>query len=34
MLLMEENKKHLEENKPVRTLDVNEDEDEFIKGLF
>ncbi|WP_461615332.1 redox-regulated ATPase YchF [Clostridium sp. Marseille-QA1073] len=32
--LMERIKKHLEENKPVRTLEVTEDEDEFIKGLF
>lgn len=32
--LMERVKKHLEENKPVRTLEVTEDEDEFIKGLF
>ncbi|WP_291561959.1 MULTISPECIES: redox-regulated ATPase YchF [unclassified Clostridium] len=32
--LMERIKKHLEENKPVRTLEVTDDEDEFIKGLF
>lgn len=32
--LMERVKKHLEENKPVRTLEVTDDEEEFIKGLF
>lgn len=32
--LMERIKKHLEENNPVRTLEVTDDEDEFIKGLF
>ncbi len=32
--LMEKIKKHLEENNPVRTLEVTDDEDEFIKGLF
>ncbi|WP_040329413.1 redox-regulated ATPase YchF [Clostridium ihumii] len=32
--LMERIKKHLEENKPVRTLDVSEDESEFVKSLF
>jgi len=32
--LMERIKKHLEENKSVRTLEVTDDEDEFIKGLF
>lgn len=32
--IMEKIKAHLEANKPVRTLDVNEDEAEFIKSLF
>ncbi|GKX66112.1 redox-regulated ATPase YchF [Inconstantimicrobium mannanitabidum] len=32
--LMERIKAHLEANKPIRTLDVTEDEDEFIKTLF
>ncbi|GAA0125329.1 MULTISPECIES: redox-regulated ATPase YchF [Clostridium] len=32
--LMERIKKHLEASKPVRTLEVTEDEDEFVKGLF
>ena len=32
--IMEKVKAQLEANKPVRTLEVNEDEAEFIKGLF
>lgn len=32
--LMERIKAHLEANKPVRTLEVTEEEDEFIKSLF
>ncbi|WP_244834861.1 redox-regulated ATPase YchF [Clostridium sp. BJN0001] len=32
--IMEKIKVHLENNKPVRTLETTEDEDEFITGLF
>jgi len=32
--LMERIKEHLEKNLPIRTLEVNEEEEEFIKGLF
>lgn len=32
--VMERIKEQLEENKPVRTLEVTEEEDAFIKGLF
>ena len=32
--LMEKIKAHLESEKPVRTLEVTEEEDEFIKSLF
>ncbi|MVX65958.1 redox-regulated ATPase YchF [Clostridium chromiireducens] len=32
--VMERVKEQLEANKPVRTLEVTEEEDEFIKGLF
>ncbi|QAA32023.1 MULTISPECIES: redox-regulated ATPase YchF [Clostridium] len=32
--LMERLKAHLEQSKPVRTLEVTEDEDEFVKSLF
>lgn len=31
---MQKIKAHLEDNKPVRTLETTEDEDEFIKDLF
>ena len=34
IVLMERIKKHLEEGKPVRTLETAKDEDELIKGLF
>ena len=32
--IMEKVKAHLELNKPIRTLEVNEDEEAFIKTLF
>ncbi len=32
--IMERVKKHLEDNNPARTLEFNEDEDNFVKGLF
>lgn len=32
--IMEKVKAHLEANLPIRTLEVNEDEETFIKGLF
>lgn len=32
--IMEKIKKHLEDNKPVRTLEFTEDEEEFVKSLF
>src|SRR5574344_1979657 len=32
--IMEKVKAHLELNKPIRTLEVNEDEEAFIKSLF
>ncbi|KAJ53380.1 hypothetical protein BD780_002267 [Clostridium tetanomorphum] len=34
LLLMEKVKAHLESGKPVRTLEVTEDENEIIKGFF
>lgn len=34
MVILEKIKTHLEDNKPVRTMEFNEDESEFVKSLF